>query len=206
MRATPFRRSPHLCCKASSKWPQLSPRGLSKTVGRHTEARREWNGVVSTKNMRQIESKESQKTPPAAQKMLFHFYLPAVLFARLAPWFSNYMYMYSQQISQSPARVVLVGDSHQWQNIFCTNQLTTPFSTHHPLFAHCKEWRPSFSVSWVCYSLSSIMWLRFQSSCMESITIHALNNEWPLYLHPIFASIYNNPGDNERRPRVLPTH
>jgi hypothetical protein len=68
MRATLFRRSPHLCCKASPKWPQLSPRGLSKTVGRHTEAKREWNEVVSTKNMRLIESKESQKTPPAAQK------------------------------------------------------------------------------------------------------------------------------------------
>jgi hypothetical protein len=54
----PFATSLH---KASPKWPQLSLRDLSKTVGRHMEARREWNEVVSTKNMRQIESKQSQK-------------------------------------------------------------------------------------------------------------------------------------------------
>jgi hypothetical protein len=91
MRATPFRRSPHLCCNASSKLPQLSPRDLSKMVGRHMEARREWDGVVSTKNMRQIESKQSQKTPPAAAQKCFLTYLAAVRQAR-STWFSKYMY------------------------------------------------------------------------------------------------------------------
>ena len=57
--------------KASPKWPQLSLRDLSKTVGRHMEARREWNEVVSTKNMRQIESKQSQKNTTCPQKCLF---------------------------------------------------------------------------------------------------------------------------------------
>jgi hypothetical protein len=41
MRALLFHRLPHLCRKASPKWPQLSLRDLSKMVRRHTEARRE---------------------------------------------------------------------------------------------------------------------------------------------------------------------
>jgi hypothetical protein len=156
MRATRFRRSPHLCCKASPKWPQLSPRGLSKTVGRHMEARREWNGVVSTKNMRQIESKESQKTPPATQKMLFHFYLPAVLFARLAPWFSNYVHALATNFAESCSS--RAGGRLPPMTKHFLHEPTHNTIFHSPrAFLHCKEWRPSFSVSRVCYSLSSIM-------------------------------------------------
>ncbi len=54
MRTLLFCRLPHLCHKASPRWPQLSPRDLSKMVGRHTEARREWNEVISNTSLPQI--------------------------------------------------------------------------------------------------------------------------------------------------------
>jgi hypothetical protein len=46
--------------KASPKWPQLSPRDLSKMVGMHMEARREWNDIVSMKNRSQSSYKKNR--------------------------------------------------------------------------------------------------------------------------------------------------
>jgi hypothetical protein len=54
--------------QSESKVASTQSKDLSKTVGRRTEARKEWNEVVSTKNMRQIESKQSKNDMP--QKML----------------------------------------------------------------------------------------------------------------------------------------
>jgi hypothetical protein len=54
--------------QSESKVASTQSKDLSKTVGRRTEARKEWNKVVSTKNMRQIESKQSKNDMP--QKML----------------------------------------------------------------------------------------------------------------------------------------
>jgi hypothetical protein len=157
MRATRFRRSPHLCCKASSKLPQLSPRDLSKTVGRNTEARREWNGVVSTKNMRQIESKESQKKTTCRLKNAF-----PLLFA------GGSVRQAGSMVQQLHVEVLATNFAES-----CSSRaggrlppMTKHFlhePTHNTIFhsprafLHCKEWRPSFSVSRVCYSLSSIM-------------------------------------------------
>jgi hypothetical protein len=51
-----------------------------------------------------------------------------------------------------------------------------------------------------------LLWIDWKQQCWKDPSSDQLNNPLPLYLRPIFASIYDNPGNNERRPRVLPAH